>query len=158
MNLIRLLLFVCLPLVALLAGCSKWWEPGLGGQLDYGVPPPPHDSTVQLIDFAYSPASPWHVGDEFLVTATVNHPPKNRYSAYLQFSIGTQLEIPLNDDGSPPDATAQDGVWSGGYSVYENFEPGANLPTLLRLIWDDGAPGQQLDGPPLTVLPNEEGG
>jgi hypothetical protein len=134
-----------------------------GPQPAYGITPPPHDSSVVLQDFSYTPASPIHGGDTLLLTAQLNKPTE---AAYLDVNIGTPahpvtgyptLTIYLRDDGVAPDATALDGVWSAELPWAGMPAPLADLPVTAELHWQDGYPGQHLDGPALSVLPEEEG-
>ena len=123
----------------------------------YGEPPPPHDKHVTLNQFSYTPASPIHIGDALTFTATLN---KHTDAGFLRVEVGNPVahSLWLADDGSGADAVAGDGIYSLRVSWPEQSGTGENLPIQVRLIWWDSYPGQQLDGPPLTILPAEEGG
>ena len=129
----------------------------MGARNMYGVylPPWPHDPTVTLDSFSYSPVSPIHVGDDLIFRAVLNKP---AVGATLVASVDqpSPAACYLNDQGSPPDEHANDGVYSGQANWVSERGPAANLPVWVELSWMDGAPGQTLDGPPLTVLPAEE--
>lgn len=158
MRLAKYLLKALCIIAALLAGCEMWKGPGEGIVLDYGMPPPPHEPTVQLVSFSYSPASPIRVGDELVYTVRLNHPLASEYAAHLSVMFGSSPGGGgfLYDDGQPPDEVAGDGIYTD--ALLWTLGPVDNLPATAHLEWADGAPGQTLTGPPLTVLPAEEGG
>ena len=118
----------------------------------YGTPftPPPHDPTVQLIDFSYSPPSPIHLGDSLTLTARLNHYAEG---CELDARYGDPIVYlaPLYDDGYPPDATARDGVYTGMLVWTPQLGLGENMPVSLKLEWYDGTPGITRNTAPLTV-------
>ena len=150
-KLLRALWRAALIGVAWVAGCHvPVWVPAYGAVPLYGMPPTPHDPTVQITDFSYEPASPVRIGDTLTFTTTLNHATNG---AYLQVVIG---EPPvnfamLNDYGIAADAHAYDGIYSGLLEWTPAFGPIANEPMVVHLSWEDGAPGLELAGPPLTV-------
>ena len=131
--------------VAWIAGCHM-----PGGQLDYGVQTPPHDPTVELIDFSYTPASPIHVGDTLTFSAKLNH---HSEAADLVVRLGEPpVEMAaLRDDGSPPDLKANDGVYAGKLVWTPELGPAADLLITFQLLWFDGPPYIERTAPPLTV-------
>lgn len=124
----------------------------------YGAPMPPplpHEPDVVLQDFSYTPASPIHAGDTIRFTARLNRHTEAGAVRVAVGEIGGGIE--LYDDGNPysGDAAAGDGVYATRVYWQTQYGVGENLPVWFRLDWDDGAPGQMLSAPPLTVLPEE---
>jgi hypothetical protein len=124
----------------------------------YGTPgpPQPHDPTVLLQDFSYTPASPIHVGETLIMQATLNKP---MYTGWMQ-AVVKKPELAaayLNDRGEAPDVTAGDGVYTGELEWTAALGTGVGLPVYAEQ-WADDTAGQRRDGPALTVLPQEEGG
>lgn len=134
-----------LLMLAWIAGCHM-----PGGQADYGVQAPPHDPTVELIDFSYTPASPIHVGDTLTFTATLNH---HSVSSDLVVRLGEPPVdmVPLNDTGYPPDVTANDGVYTGNLIWTPELGPASGMLITLQMLWFDGPPYMERTAPPLTV-------
>lgn len=155
MRLLRVALRIGLAGLAFLAGCGWFDMPGARSMYGVYLPPWPHDPTVTLDSFSYTPASPAHVGDELVFRATLNKPANG---VYLRAAIGQpERELcSMNDYGIPPDVTAGDGAYAGWVTWVAEAGTGEDLPVWVELEWDDGAPGQTLSGPPLTVLPEEE--
>ena len=158
MKLLRLAMRLCGMVSMALAGAA-----GCTGVPAYGVvypmygpAVPPHDPSVVLQDFTYTPASPIHVGDQLTLQAHLNKPTE---AASLRAIVKkeTLATCYLNDAGMPPDLTEGDGVYTGALVWTRELGTGKGLPVWVELSWMDGAPGQTLDGPPLTILP-EEGG
>jgi hypothetical protein len=120
----------------------------------YGAPSP-HDSTVVLQDFSYTPASPIHVGDTLRLTARLNH---STYAGNLQavFKHHKLAAVQLRDDGYGPDETASDGEYTGELEWGAQLGSGIDLPVWVELNWEDGWEGQRLSAPDLTILPGEE--
>ena len=141
-------------LAGLLSGCGC----AVAVTACYGVPslPPPHDPTVVLLDFSYTPASPIHVGDTLTLRATLN---KHMHAGWMQavFKNFKFASVDLLDDGVAPDDLAEDGVYSGSMSWEPELGNGKGLRVFAELQWFDDYEGQQLDAPPLTILPAEEG-
>ena len=137
--------------VALLAGCPIPGIYGLyGPQPAYGVTPPPHDPTVQITDFSYSPSSPIRLGDTLTFTAQLSHPAQG---SSLEVVLGDPAVnfAPLRDDGRAPDDIANDGVYRGTALWKPSFGLAQDKPVKVQMTWYDGAPGGELAGPPLTV-------
>jgi hypothetical protein len=138
---------------ALLAGCSfAWMFPETFNIGAYGMASQPHDPTVSIESFSYTPASPIHRGDKLVLQATLNKPTEAGYVRAVvkkpELAVGF-----LNDWGRPPDAVAGDGVFTGELVWKFELGAGSSLPVWAELQWSDGAPSLKLDGPPLTVLP-----
>jgi hypothetical protein len=125
----------------------------------YGPPslPPPHDPTVVLLDFSYTPASPVRVGDTLTLHATLNHTTHAGWMSAV-FKNFKFVSVDLLDDGLPPDDLADDGVYSGRITWGPELGNGKGLRVFAELQWFDDYEGQTRDAPPLTVLPAEEGG
>jgi len=155
MRLRRLALRIMLAGLAWLAGCG-WDETG-GGQPVYGpMPVPlPHEPDVTITDFSYAPASPIHVGDTVTFTTTLN---RHTDTGHVGVTVKRLIVAATycNDIGDEADAVAGDGVYTGQITWEATMGTGSGLPVFATLRWDDGAPGQTLAGPPLTVLPAEE--
>lgn len=140
-----------LLVTALLAGCPAPLFYGMyGPQPAYGVTPPPHDPTVAIADFSYSPASPIHIGDTLTFTATLTHAAPGNV---LQVVAGEQPVnfVLLRDDGWAPDTHANDGVYRGTLLWKASFGPVTSLSLKVQMTWYDGSPGGEHAGPPLTV-------
>lgn len=124
----------------------------------YGAPyvPLPHDPTVTIDHFTYTPASPIHVGDTLTLTATLNHPTN---AGWLQATVKkpSLAQGVLYDNGIAPDSAPGDGIFTGTLEWSPPLDDGVGLPVWVELLWDDGYPGLQLGGPPLTILPPEVG-
>lgn len=125
----------------------------------YGAPPTPepHDPTVVLQDFSYSPPGPIHVGDTLRLQATLNH---STQAGWLQvvFKKPELASVYLADDGLSPDAAPADGIYTADFTWEARLGDGKDLPVWAELVWDDGFEGQHRDAPPLTILPPEENG
>lgn len=141
----------------LFTGCPMYGVYAMyGPEPAYGIPTPPHDPTVQITDFSYTPASPIRVGDELLLVVELNKPTG---AGYVYAAIGNlpSATPTLRDDGLPPDTQPDD----GRYACSMLWGPGLPLldaaPVTAHLAWFDGAPDLTRDAPPLTVLPAEEG-
>lgn len=136
--------------LCLLAGCgSNLWPCGYG-EACYGVPTPPHDPKVALLDFTYTPASPIQAGAKLSFTA---HSNKAFNSGELVVRVGAE-QAPvawLRDDGIAPDPTAHDGEWRGEAEWRSDYPRGQAIPVRLELAWYDYTEGQILIGPPLDV-------
>ena len=137
--------------VGLLAGCPAPLAIGVyGPQPAYGVTPPPHDPTVQITDFSYTPSSPIHRGDTLTFTAKLSRPaPGNA----LEVVLGDPARnfAALRDDGLAPDDHANDGVYRGTAVWKYSFGLAQDEPVKVQMTWSDGVPGGELAGPPLTV-------
>jgi hypothetical protein len=123
----------------------------------YGEPYiPPHDPTVVLQDFSYTPASPIHVGDTLRLTATLNH---STDAGWLQAVVKHHklAAVDLRDNGIPPDETDGDGVYSGELTWGPELGDGKGLRVFGELTWLDGFEGQTLEAPLLTILQAEGG-
>jgi hypothetical protein len=120
----------------------------------YGMPIP-HDPTVVLQDFSYTPASPIRVGDTLRLTATLNH---TTYAGWLEavFKHHKLAAVQLRDDGTAPDEVDGDGVYTGELTWSAELGDGKDLPVWVELNWDDGFAGQRQEAAPLTILPTEE--
>lgn len=158
MGLIRKLAGLALGFMSFIAGC--WWNGGVGeimyGMVPaYGIPIPPHDSTVTLDDFSYTPPSPASPGDTLEFTATTNKPTSG---AWITARIGDPPEynIWLNDDGIAPDSIAGDGIWHGEQQLPLDAALAQNIPVTAQLLWQDGFQGQELAGEDLTILEDGE--
>jgi len=144
---------------AILLGLSGSVFVNCGGAYGSPVPPdppPPHDPSVVLLDFSYTPASPIHMGDALHLTATLNKPTAAGI-VFVDIGDPWRITLFLNDYGASGDAVAGDGVCSAYYEWDAWGGTGSDLPVVAELSWLDHTPGQTLDGPPLTVLPAEEG-
>ena len=151
----KALLRLALVAAAWLAGChTPIFSPAYGMQPLYGIDWPPHDPTVAITDFSYTPQSPVHIGDTLSFTTTLNHATDG---ANLEVAIGQSAVqyAMLQDYGWAPDARAHDGIYSGTLEWQPAFGPITNQPVVVRLIWYDGYPGLELAGPPLTVEEQE---
>jgi hypothetical protein len=139
-------------MLCLLAGCYSTIRPMYGMQPLYGIIPGPHDPEAQLLDFSYTPASPVKYGSEVIFKA---HSNKTFYAGAMLGEVGNgnTAHVYLNDRGQAPDAVALDGEWTGRITWGTKPTSEITLPVSLRLIWDDGAPGQVLTGDDLTVQP-----
>jgi len=168
MKLLRTAIRVGLFGLAFLAGCGfPWWGLGGGGPA-YGVsypmygmeptPGPPHDSTVVLEDFSYTPASPIHVGDSLRFTATANHTTDTGYVvAIVDEGQYDYHAAEMRDDGQAPDDVAGDGVWRGELAWLPEFGTCSKALVTVYLHWYDYTEGLSLLAPKLTVLPEEAG-
>jgi hypothetical protein len=141
-------------LLGLLSGCGC----AVAVTACYGVPslPPPHDPTVVLQDFSYSPASPIHVGDTIQLTATLNH----HTSAGLLQAVFKHHKLAvanLNDRGEAPDTLPEDGVYCGQLEWTAELGDGKDLRVYAELLWFDDYDSLLRDAAPLTILPTEEG-
>jgi hypothetical protein len=162
MKLMRLLTRIMALTAALFSGalftaCPMYGiYPMYGPVPAYGMSPPVHDSTVQITDFSYTPASPVHAGEQITFTLTLNKPTS---AGGVYVALGPEpgtVKQGLTDDGYAPDALAGDGVYTG-IGVWQPSLPLVeNTPVTAHLIWYDGAAGQTREGLPLTVLAAEE--
>lgn len=146
MRMLRKLMGLVLGFVSFLAG-GMW---GCGAAA-YGVEPPPHDPTVTLDDFSYTPPSPVNPGDRLEFTATTNKPTG---SAWLTVLVGDppEFSVMLNDKGIAPDSIREDGIWHGEIDLPLDASLAEDLPTIARLSWQDGFPGQEVAGEDLTIV------
>ena len=157
MGLIRKCAGLALGFISFISGC--WWGGGgfvgMYGVPAYGVPIPPHDSTVTLDDFSYTPPSPANPGDSIDFTATTNKPTG---AATITVTVGDPVEysIWLNDHGLAPDDVADDGMWTASLDVPNEALAEENLPVKAELRWMDGFPGQEIAGEDLTILEDGE--
>jgi len=150
---------LCCALSALLAGCSfsgMFHDSYNIGAYGIPTPPLPHDPTVRIEGFSYTPASPVHLNDTLTLQAHLNKPTEAGYMQVVVKKPSLAVSY-LNDAGYEADAVAGDGVFTGELAWTAELGTGKGLPVWVELRWDDGAEGQQLDGPPLTVLPEEVG-
>lgn len=158
MKLWRLLLRMGTLAVALLSGTLLGSCPmaGMyGPQPAYGVVPPPHDPQLVLEDFSFTPAQ-LQGGELLRITAHTNHSTIGvDMEARFAGPGGTACSAWLNDYGLPPDGVASDNVWHGELVWDSAQDPPGTYSVTLTLDWQDGWPGQQLTGPPLTVLPEQ---
>ena len=116
---------------------------------------PDHDPTVAIQDFSYSPASPVQAGTSIEFRVTTNKPTD---AGYVTVNVGGpgNLFFQLNDEGYAPDAQAEDGIWTGEWTV--PIQSPAGMYTVSALLnWWDGFSRLELAGPPLTIiLPEDE--
>jgi hypothetical protein len=152
---LRLYCIIALALAGATA-CGNGINSGTARPL-YGMGPPEHDPSVVLQDFSYTPASPIHVGDALTFTLRLNHPLVRTDAAWLNVELGNPslAGLKLKDEGLAPDSVAGDGIYSG--SFYWTLSSTDEIIPTAKLHWRDGAPVQQLSGPPLMVLPKEQG-
>jgi hypothetical protein len=141
---------------ALLSGTLFTACPLYGPVAMYGPPPVPHEPDVKITDFSYTPASPIRSGDTLTFRATLS---RHTDAGWISVAVRKPelIRIGCNDAGFPPDETAGDGVYTGALLWDGALGTGEGLGVYAELRWNDGAPGQILGGPPLTILP-EEGG
>lgn len=159
----KLLLYMVSGLCALLAGC-------FGGSTEalYGPPnPPPHDPTVTLTDFSYTPATGVRAGDTITYTVTASKT-INFDAGQVRVQLGTQ-EQPIagvtsrtlfawpKDDGNAPDAVAGDGVFTAERQIPPFVKPQQGIPVVAEIDWFDDNPGQSIQGQPLDIGEPEAG-
>jgi hypothetical protein len=143
-----------LALVSLLAGC---WGGGIkalyGPEPLYGIQPPPHDPSLTIQDFSYTPASPVAQGSQLEFSAKTSKPTD---AAYMTVSVGDpRIDFfPLQDNGVAPDAVADDGIWTGQWTLPQNQT--GTLPVIVRLEWLDGYRLER-QGPDLLINDGEGG-
>ena len=168
MSLTRQVLKAICIIAALFAGCSggTWQRPYATPA--YGSPQPPHvdrpsapyDPTLRLTDFSYTPASPLHLGETLQLSARTNHGFTGS-AVHVYVKAGENEPVYplawLRDDGQAPDDTAGDGQWHGFLEWAPSFGLRTDALITARLWWRDH-PAQVVDGPPLTVLPEDNVG
>ncbi len=150
---------IALGFLSLLAGCGYLNETHFHADYGVAVPPPPppipHDPTVTLDDFSYTPPSPVSPGDTLEFTATTNKP-TNAGEIYISFGDPPVFRAYLNDNGAGADDVANDGIWHGEFPLQHNTPPFEDLSVIARLHWDDGAEPLELAGEDLTILEDGE--
>lgn len=148
-SVLRAILWSGLILLGILAGCGIV---PMRMRNVYGspIPPQPHDPTVELVDFSYTPQSPIHLGDTLTFTATLNHHASGCILKAYAREQGLTLAY-LNDNGISPDTTANDGIYTGMFTWEQEMDTAADIPINFQLVWSDGAPGLDSNAAPLTV-------
>jgi len=159
LNIWRLAVRIATLAAALLSGTlfSSCTGAGMyGPQPTYGVVPPPDESAVRVTDFSFYPASPIRRGDELTFTLELSRP-ANAGRVHVTIGERDQVRLYLDDDGSYPDGTAADGIFAGSI-VWQYSQPEVVTLPVEAYVYLHDAPALYIDGPPLTVLPDEEGG
>ena len=142
----------------LLNGCMPDVHALYGPLPAYGVFPPPDDSPVYITDFSYTPASPILAGDRLTFSLKLNKPVNAGTAAVYIADGSAEVHVTLFDDGEGPDGAAGDGTYTGSVVWQKAPKEVITLPVEAEVGLNNGAPSLHADGPPLTVLPNEEGG
>ena len=150
MKLLSVWIRLCLFGLAWLAGLA--WASSCNLLKDDPALAPKHDPTVVIQSFSYKPGGPIHSGDRLTFTAVLNKPARGAVlKAIVKKSKAVAIE--LNDSGFGADGIEGDGSYSGETFWSPELGTGSSLSVWVELKWKDGAPGQRLAGPSLTVLP-----
>lgn len=156
MKLVRWLARFGLSLAGIFAG-GVWGGCGVpmyGAELMYMPTPPSHDPTVTIEDFSYTPVNTAPPGTRIVFRATTSKPTNAGYVT-MHFGNPTADFFHLYDNGYAPDSAAEDGIWSGEWTVPDDAQPGL-LAVSVHLDWWDGFSGLEFSGLPLTIIDGED--
>jgi len=143
---------LALVALGLICGCG----PGNSSWPMYGIGEPlPHDPSVVLTEFSYTPAGPIQASDTLTFTARTNQSTDAGYVvAHVHDGSHFGRYALLYDGGIAPDAAAADGVWTGTLTWQADWPTPAAAKVHAELRWDDGYKSQVLYGPRITVEPD----
>jgi hypothetical protein len=120
----------------------------------YGFVPAPHDPSVTIEDFSYTPTTAVLPGDTVEFHATTSKPTS---AGEIFGSIGDPPVgmLYLFDNGIEPDMEAGDGIWTCEWEVPPEAPPGSHR-VVVHMRWFDGFTSQRAFGQPLTILDPED--